>query len=147
MIPQLASPSVCVIDDEEHDYRPILDALLRLGLGCVHVRGDNEENLPPQPFNGLRIVFTDLHLAGHIGKAAASHTANVFAKVVSKDTAPVVVVIWSKYANDPADREEGLPPEDQLTEADLFKQTLLEAKPEFKERLVFLDMQKPKDRQ
>ena len=32
MIPRLASPSVCVIDDEEADYIPILDALMKLDL-------------------------------------------------------------------------------------------------------------------
>jgi hypothetical protein len=144
MIPQLASPSVCVIDDEESEYRPILDALLRLGLGCVHVRGDNQENLPPQPFKGLRVVFTDLHLGAHVGKDAASHTANVFKSVVSQETAPVVVVIWSKYANDVPGGERGLPPEDQPTEAELFRQALLTEVPQFRERLVFLEMRKPR---
>lgn len=143
MISRLASPSVCVIDDEEQDYRPILDALLRLGLGCVHIRGDSGAPLPPQPFKGLRIVFTDLHLSGLTGKGAASHTAKVFTKVVSPETAPVVVVIWSKYASDiVADAK--LPPDDQPTEADLFKQAVLDAETKYKERLVFVEMAKPK---
>ncbi len=143
MIPQLASPSVCVIDDEEPDYRPILNALLRLGIGCVHVKGDIE-NLPPQPFKGLRIVFTDLHLSTFVGKDAASHTANIFKTVVSSETAPVVVVIWSKYADDVPENTEDLPPDDQPTEADLFKQALLTEVPQFEGRLVFLQMPKPK---
>ena len=143
MIPQLASPSVCVIDDEEQEYRIILDALLRLGLGCVHVPGDSLEKLPPRPFKGLRLVFTDLHLGPQVGKDAASHAANVFAHVVSKDTAPIVVVIWSKYTNDPAGGGD-LPPEDQPTETDLFKRALFGAIPEFEQRLVFLEMSKPK---
>jgi hypothetical protein len=143
MISRLASPSVCVIDDEAQDYGPILDALLRLGLGCVHIRGDNIAVLPPQPFNGLRIVFTDLHLSGLTGKGAAAHTAKVFTKVVSPETAPVVVVIWSKYANDIV-ADPNLPPDDQPTEADLFKQAVLTAEPKYKERLVFVQMTKPK---
>lgn len=143
MILNLSSPSVCVIDDEEPDYRPILDALIRLGLGCVHVRGDNAAPLPPKPFKGLRLVITDLHLSAPMGKTAASHTANVFRSVVSAETAPVVVVIWSKYAGDRAG-DEGLPPEDQPTEADLFKKELLEAEPAFAKRLIFVEMPKPK---
>ncbi len=143
MFPQLASPSVCVIDDEEPDYRPILNALLRSGIGCVHVKGDIE-NLPPQPFKGLRVVFTDLHLSTFVGKDAASHTANVFKRVVSSETSPVVVVIWSKYAGDVPENAEDLLPDDQLTEADLFKQTLLTEVPQFQDRLVFLPMPKPK---
>lgn len=143
MIPLLASPSVCVIDDEEKDYRPILDALLGLGIACVHIRGDSEAPLPPEPLKGLRIVFTDLHLANSVGKGAAAHTANVFRKVVSSETAPLVVVIWSKYANDPVTVGE-LPPEDQPTETDLFKQALLEAEPRFKDRLIFVNLPKLK---
>jgi hypothetical protein len=143
MINNLSSPSVCVIDDEEADYRPILDALMRLGLGCVHVRGDAAAPLPPEPFNGLRLVITDLHLSAPMGKTAASHTANVFRSVVSAKTAPIVVVIWSKYAGDRV-AEDNLPPEDQPTEAELFKKELLEAEPGFAERWFFLKCQSPR---
>jgi hypothetical protein len=97
MTPLLSSPSVCVIDDEAEEYQPILNALLKLGIGCVHVHGDAASPLPPKPFRGLRIVFTDLYLSSASGKTAASHTANVFRKVVSADTAPILVVIWSKH--------------------------------------------------
>lgn len=143
MIPQLASPSVCVIDDEESEYRPILDALMTLGLGCVHVRGGSGDPLPPQPFDSLRVVFTDLHLSGQVGKAAASHTANVVKSVISPSSGPVLIVVWSKYAADPAG-DPSLPPEDQPTEADLFMQELLSAEPRFQARLIFADMAKPK---
>jgi hypothetical protein len=72
MIPRLTSPSVCVIDDEASEYQPILDALLKLGIACVHIRGDSGAPLPPTPFKGLRIVFTDLYLSGSTGKGAAA---------------------------------------------------------------------------
>lgn len=142
MITSLASPTVCVIDEDPKDYRPILDALNGLYLSCVHIRGDSIEQLPKQPFRGLRLVFTDLHLTGSSGKDAASHTANVFQKVVSADTAPVVVVIWSKYANERIANLD-LPPEDQETEAQLFKRTLLEAEKKYEGRLLFIEMSKP----
>jgi len=138
MIPQLQSPSICVIDDEKSDYEPLLNALLRLGLGCVHVKGDSKASLPHKPFLGLRVVFMDLHLSGLVGKDAASHAANVFARVVSVGTAPMIVIIWSKYKNDVPGGG------DEPTEADLFKKTLLETFPNFDERLVFLEMAKPK---
>ncbi len=144
MISRLSSPSVCVIDDEAQDYQPILDALLNLGIGCVHVRGDVSAPLPPQPFNGLRIVFTDLHLSsGAVGKTAAAHTANVFKKVVSAKTAPVLVVIWSKYT-DERNGNPDVPLDDQPTEAELFKAALFEAEPAFQNKLLFTEMAKPK---
>lgn len=143
MISRLSSPSVCVIDDEPPDYQPILNALLKLGIACVHVHGDSASPLPPQPFDGLRIVFTDLYLSGSSGKTAAAHTANVFRKVVSADTAPVLVVIWSKHTDEKAG-DAGVPLDDQPTAADLFKDALLEAEPLFRERLIFTEMAKPK---
>jgi len=143
MISQLAAPSVCVIDDEKDDYEPILKALNDLYVSAVHILGSDIEKLPPAPFKRLRLVFLDLHLTASMGKDAASHTAKVFTRVVSPDTAPIVVVIWSKYAADKVDVA-GVPPEDQETEAQLFQRTLLEAEPKFKGRVVFLEMSKPK---
>ena len=143
MIPNLASPSICVIDDEEDDYGPILDALIALGLGCVHVRGKSGDPLPPKPFDSLRLVFVDLHLSGQIGKLAASHTANVVRKVISAERGPILVVIWSKYEGDLAG-DPSLPPEDQPTEADLFRKELLACDVRFKARLAFVTMPKPK---
>lgn len=141
MIAELASPTVCVIDDERADYEPILAALNGLYVSSIHIVG-TLESLPRQPFNKLRLVFLDLHLTGAIGKNAASYTANVFRKVVSINTAPIIVVIWSKYASDKVDTAE-TPPDDQETEAQLFKRTLLEAEPGYVGRLIFVEMDKP----
>lgn len=143
MITQLASPSVCVIDDEPDDYNGILNALNDLYISAVWIQGTSLEQLPPEPFTRLQLVFLDLHLSNNLGKDAASHTANVFKHVVSADTAPIVVVIWSKYADDPVP-EPGVQQDDQETESELFKRTLLEAEPKFKNRLLFLEMDKPK---
>lgn len=143
MITQLASPSVCVVDDEWEEYEPILDALNQLYVSCVHIKGDDIDSLPPQPFRRVQLVFLDLHLTSSVGKNAASHTANVFTRIVSPETAPIIVVIWSKYAQDQV-TEEDVPATDQETEAELFKRTLLEAEPRYKGRVIFIDMAKPK---
>jgi len=142
MIEQLASPSVCVIDDDKNDYVYIGDALNELFVSYVWLSGAVDQ-LPPHPFTRVQLVFLDLHLSNSLGKDAASYTANVFTKIVSADTAPVVVVIWSKYADDKV-AQAGVPPEDQETESELFKRTLFEAEPKFKNRLIFLEMDKPK---
>lgn len=143
MISRLACPTVCVIDDEEKEYVPIIQALNSLNLGCVHFKGDSIANLPSTQLRGLRLVITDLHLnSSSTGKQSISHTANVFKRVVAADSAPVVVVIWSKYADDKSQSD--LPPEDQLTEADLFKSVLLESEGQYRGRLIFVQMHKPK---
>ena len=138
MISEFASPSVCVVDDERRDYVPLLAALNRLYVSCLHFKGDDLAQLPADPFPGVRLVFQDLHLAGHTGKTAAAHAANVFRRLVSPDTAPVVVVIWSKYAGDAVPGGG-----DEETEAKLFVETLEEAEPRYKGRLLYLDMVKP----
>jgi hypothetical protein len=148
MISQLASPSVCVIDEDPDDYRPLLAALNGLYVSAVHISGDDIGKLPPEPFRGLRLAFVDLHLAaGAVGKAAASHTANVFRRVVSADAGPVVAVIWSKYAAVKVEQD-GVPVDDQPTEADVFKETLLDAEPKYRGRVIFVEMEKlkPSDR-
>ncbi len=136
MLEALASPSVCVIDDEKADYEPILAVLNGCFISAIHLSG-SPDSLPVEPFSKLQLVFLDLHLSGTIGKDAASYTANFFRRTVSSSTAPLVVVIWSKYAGDvPAGEEE--------TEAQLFKRTLLEAVPDYVGRLIFVEMPKPK---
>lgn len=137
MISLLASPSVCVVDDEEEDYEPILTVLNELFVSCVHILGNDIAKLPSNPFKRLQLVFLDLHLTNTTGKNAASHTANVFTRIVSAETAPIVVVIWSKYADDVSQGEEE-------TEALLFKRMLLESEPHYEGRLIFVEMAKPK---
>ena len=143
MIDAFATPAVCLVDDEEQDYTPILTALNQLYVGCVHFVGNDIATLPAQPFTSLRLIFMDLHLNGTSGKNAASHSANVFRRLVSASSAPVVVVIWSKYA-DEAMTGADMPTDDQPSEAELFQRTLIEAEPKYEGRLIFVRMHKPK---
>ena len=97
----LRTAQVCVVDDEPREYLYLLSALNSLGIGCVHVRGDRVEELPHEPFRGLRLVFLDMHLGTHGGmdaRAVTAHTANVFSRIVSPESAPILVVVWTKYA-------------------------------------------------
>ncbi len=135
MINELASPSVCVVDDDPTEFRPILAALNGLYVSCIHIPGNEISALPARPFRRLQLVFLDLHLNNSVGKNAASHTANVFRKLVSTETAPIVVVIWSKYAQV---QEEG-----DETAAELFKTTLFGAEPSYKGKVIFVEMPKP----
>ncbi|MDB4892075.1 MAG: hypothetical protein JWL61_3930 [Gemmatimonadetes bacterium] len=141
MIESLASPAVIVVDDEEQDYGPILRALSTMHVQCVHYKGDDVDELPSKPFSSARLVFMDLHLSAGIHKDAASRAANVFRRIVSSSAPSVIVVIWSKYAQE---TDSTIPKEDQETEAELFQRTLLEAESGYRDRLIFLTMAKPK---
>jgi hypothetical protein len=124
----LQTARICVIDDEPKEYLPLIHALSRLGLGCLHIDGTRVEELPDKPIAGLRLVFLDMHL-GTTGDAnqVAAHTASVFAKVVSQTSGPTLVVFWTKH-ND---------------YVDAFKSRLLQKWPNYLGRLVFARMEKP----
>ena len=99
MISFLVSPTVCVIDDEQEEYAVILKALNRLHLPAVHISGTSIDELPPQPFRGMRLVFQDLHLGGETGKTAASKAANYFTRIVPSNSAPVIGVAQAVLAD------------------------------------------------
>lgn len=142
MISLLASPSVCVIDDEKEEYEVILGALNQLRVPAHHIKGTDVNELPDEPFRSVRLVFQDLHLGGEIGKNAASRAANFFTKTVHPESAPVVVVIWSKHTDERVANEE--PEDDQPTVSDLFREEVLASSDAYKSRLIFIEMKKPR---
>ena len=87
------------------------------------MRGDKVEELH-RAVSGLRLVFLDMHLGTNGGmdaRAVTAHTANVFSRVVSPDSAPIVVIVWTKYA-------------ELITS---FRNSLFEIYPVFRGRLFF----------
>lgn len=124
---------VCVIDDEPREYLPLVHALNALRMGCVLVRGDKVEELPSVPLEHLRLVFMDMHLGTNGGMddtAVANQAAKVFSRVVSPASAPIAVVVWTKYANLVAS----------------FRAALFRAYPEYESGLFFLRIDKPPPR-
>lgn len=124
----LQTARICLIDDEPDEYLQLIHALSRIGLGCLHIDGTKEEELPDAPLAGLRLVFLDMQL-GTTGDAnqITAHTANVFARVVAQDGGPILVVIWTKHDH----------------YVDSFKARLFEKWPGYLGRLVFIQMIKP----
>jgi len=126
----LETARVCIIDDEREEYLPLIQALGRLRIGSIHVAGDKVEDLPDEPLSGLRLVFLDMKL-GTEGddNMVTAHTAQVFSRVVSPTSAPLVVVVWTKHKD--------------LIET--FRQRLFDAYPEYQGRLLFTRIEKPTD--
>jgi hypothetical protein len=124
----LQTARVCIIDDEPDEYLNLIHALSRIGLGCLHIDGTREEDLPKSPLSGFRLVFLDMQL-GTTGDEVqiTAHTANVFNRVISQEGGPVLVVIWTKH--------------NHFVEA--FKARLFEKWPGYLGRLVFTRMDKP----
>ena len=89
---------VLVVDDEPREAIPIISALGSIGVGCIYIRGDEAEKLPKKPFEGIRLVFLDMQLGvGGSQRDVLSKTWGVFRQCVKPDTAPVVVVCWTRH--------------------------------------------------
>lgn len=138
MIARVSSPSVCVVDDEEEEFRTILDVLARLGLPAVHFRGDDLDGLPPKgkPLAGLRLVFTDLNINNASHKMALGYTVQVFHRIVSGEHGPVFAVVWSKHA-------EETDPADGKSNGQKFEEMLFSTHPEYRGRIFLQTMPKP----
>src|SRR5580658_387351 len=124
----LCTARVVVVDDIQDEAMPIIQALGRLGVGSVHIKGDEIEALPQTPLSGVRLVFLDMKL-GTAGtpRMTGAHTANVFARVIAAGTAPVLVVLWTRH---PEIIEE-------------FQKALFQADPLFRSGVFFTSMDKP----
>jgi hypothetical protein len=100
----LQTSRVLVIDDRPDEVQSVIDALGKLGVGCIYLHGDRAEDLPVVPFAGIRLVVLDMRL-GVTGADAqpAKMTATVFHRVISADQGPVLVLLWTKHQEDVAD--------------------------------------------
>lgn len=97
----LSTSRVLVVDDSPEEALPILEALGRIGVGCVFVRGDVESNLPRKPIQGIRLVFLDMRLDdGGNQKSVLSKTLGVLKRCVPATAMPLVVVCWTKHPDD-----------------------------------------------
>ncbi len=97
----LSTSRVLVIDDKPEEAVPILTALGEIGVGCIYLKGDKEEELPKEPVRGTRIVFLDLRLdEGGNQKSVLSKTIGVLKRCVAEETMPLVVVCWTKHPED-----------------------------------------------
>jgi hypothetical protein len=129
----LETTRVCIIDDEPKEYLPLIHALSRLRMGCIHIAGDKVEDLPPidEPLKGLRLVFLDMQLGSEGGDYAAitAHTAQVFSRVVSPNAGPLLVIVWTKH--------------DYMVE--MFQKRLYDHYPNYLGKLLFTKLEKPAD--
>ncbi|MCU1720225.1 hypothetical protein [Pseudomonas sp. 5P_5.1_Bac1] len=93
---------VVVIDDQQKHLDIIIRALGRAGFGAIGYHTDaGIINPPPSPCNGVRLVFSDIHLTP---MSAISGVDNVgilgpFLKDVVQD-GPYGLILWSKNAHD-----------------------------------------------
>ena len=96
---------VAAIDDDEDHLQKIVWGLGKAGFCAIPFRFEDGqlENPPSQPLDGLRIVFSDIHLIGGGPNNEKTHAANIIRclkKIVT--TGPYVLIFWSQYPEDSA---------------------------------------------
>jgi len=104
MIPKFVR--VAAIDNEQEHLEKIYSALVRAGYWVMPFLYDlgSVSPEPPSPYNGVRLIFTDIHLNdGGMNNMAQQALAIVSALKKIVCDGPYVVIFWTKF---PTDAEE-----------------------------------------
>lgn len=104
MIPQFVR--VAAIDNEQEHLDKIYSALVSAGYWVMPFLFDlgTIKPTPPQPFNGVRIIFSDIHLGIGGMNNIAQHTLAIMSslkKIVCDG--PYVVIFWTAFPQDAKD--------------------------------------------
>lgn len=96
---------VVVIDDQQKHLDIIIRALGRAGFGAIGYLADaGTITPPPEPCNGIRLVFSDIHLTPTSGISGVDNVGTLgrFLKEVTQD-GPYGLILWSKHSEDEAE--------------------------------------------
>jgi hypothetical protein len=95
----LRTARVLIIDDTPSEAMPVVEALGKLGIGCVYVSGEKVEEIEKlKPLKGIRIAFVDMKLGVEgTAKEVVGKTVKVLKAVLSQNTLPLVFVAWTQH--------------------------------------------------
>jgi len=104
-----------VLDDEASELATLIDALHILGAPCIGIRFDPLGLPEPALFQGLRILFSDLHLvkAQPAGVQHYNTLASLLDRCIPAQHGPYLLVLWTSHEHERAaltDRLEELLP-------------------------------------
>ena len=95
----LRTARVIIIDDSRSEAMPVVEALGRLGIGCVYISGDKVEELETlKPFSGIRVAFVDMKLGIEgTAKEVVGKTVNVLRAALAPNCLPLVLIAWTQH--------------------------------------------------
>jgi hypothetical protein len=95
----LRTARVLIIDDTPSEAMPVVEALGKLGIGCVYISGEKVEEIEKlKPLKGIRIAFVDMKLGVEgTAKEVVGKTVKVLKAVLSQNTLPLVFVAWTQH--------------------------------------------------
>jgi len=92
---------VVLIDNDYKEIEPLLQALSKLGVSYTYLDG-KQENLPDEPFSGVRLVFLDIELDGIEGaseKNMASALMGRLQRILGSEPGPYFIIFWTKHSD------------------------------------------------
>lgn len=96
----LNTSRVLVIDNDEAAGAALVRALALDGIGVTYIRGEQDE-LPPTPLRGIRLLALDMELVegGLTGeeKARLSPLISVLRAVLAHDNGPCIAIAWTAH--------------------------------------------------
>lgn len=101
MIPQFVR--VAAIDNEQEHLDKIYSALVSAGYWVMPFLYDlgTIRPTPPQPFNGVRVIFSDIHLVDGGMNNMAQQTLAIMSSLKSiVCDGPYAIIFWTKYPDD-----------------------------------------------
>ena len=94
-------PRFVVVDDNSEHLDAILNVFQELGSPCLGVTYEPEKGLDKTNFEGVRVLFLDLHLIDHApttdDKQHFAHIAGLLVDYMSPTGGPFVLVVWTAY--------------------------------------------------
>ncbi len=89
--------SVVIIDDKANQAIPILKALSKKGVSATWYPGTNEDDLPAQPSQIIRLAIVDLQLieGDNDGHTIATRLVHILQRLIAPDNGPYMLLIWS----------------------------------------------------
>jgi hypothetical protein len=97
-----SAPRFVVVDDKIKHLDAIVQAFQQLGSPCIGIQYKPEEELNPNIFRGVRVLFLDLHLVEGIAKTDnRSHYAQIAAileDTINANGGPFILILWTEHA-------------------------------------------------
>jgi len=90
---------IVVVDDLYDEIKPFLSALSKEGISYIYLDGQ-PENLPSEPFSGVRIIFLDIVLGteGTSDRNKAAPAANIVKRIVGDQPNPYFIAFWTEHS-------------------------------------------------
>ena len=97
-------PRFVVVDDNPDHLTAILDVFQELGIPCLGITYDSEEGLGKQNFEGVRVLFMDLHLIPSVTTTDKNPHFGAIASLLEGNISPVggpfILVVWTEHVDE-----------------------------------------------